>query len=63
MAELEAPRVILRGPAEGDSIILPMGLQQAHITAKGRPNRDRWTLGTRPGVAGSGLRQSPAHTR
>src|SRR5215210_5767424 len=34
MPELEGPEVVLRGPAEGDSIILPMGGLHAHITRK-----------------------------
>jgi mannose-6-phosphate isomerase-like protein (cupin superfamily) len=34
MVEQPAPRVILRGRADGDTIILPMGDQRAYITRK-----------------------------
>lgn len=34
MAELELPKVVLRGPGDGDAIMLPMGGLQAHITRK-----------------------------
>jgi mannose-6-phosphate isomerase-like protein (cupin superfamily) len=34
MPEREGPKVVLRGPAEGESIILPMGRKRAHITRK-----------------------------
>jgi mannose-6-phosphate isomerase-like protein (cupin superfamily) len=30
----EGPEVVLRGPADGDSIVLPMGGLHAHITRK-----------------------------
>jgi hypothetical protein len=35
MPEQEGPEVVLRGPADGDSIILPMGGLRAHLTRKG----------------------------
>ena len=31
MPEREEPKVVLRGPAEGESIIRPMGGQRAHM--------------------------------
>ena len=34
MPELEVPKVVLRGPNDGDAIILPMGGLQAHIVRK-----------------------------
>jgi quercetin dioxygenase-like cupin family protein len=34
MTEQDRPKVMLRGPVEGDTIILPMGPGQAHITRK-----------------------------
>ena len=47
MAEQEAPKVVLRGPTEGDSIILPMGLQRARITRKAARTETggHWALG------------------
>ena len=47
MHEQEVPRVILRGRADGDSIILPMGSQQAHIMRKASrvETGGHWALG------------------
>ena len=43
----QRPRVILRGPADGDRIILPMGGLQAHITRKASRTETggHWSLG------------------
>jgi hypothetical protein len=45
--EREEPKVDLRGPAEGDSIILPMGGLRAHITRKASRTETggHWALG------------------
>ena len=32
--EHERPRVVLRGPGDGDAMVLTMGPQRAHITRK-----------------------------
>ena len=47
MPEREEPKVVLRGPAEGDSIILPMGGQRAHITRKASRTETggHWAIG------------------
>ena len=47
MAEHERPKVVLRGPAEGDTIVLPMGGHQAHITRKASRTETggHWALG------------------
>src|SRR3954468_24923363 len=47
MDERDAPKVILRGPGEGDSIILPMGASKAHITRKAARTETggHWALG------------------
>ena len=47
MPEPEEPQVVLRGPAEGDSIILPMGGLHAHITRKASRTETggHWALG------------------
>jgi hypothetical protein len=57
----EEPKVVLRGPAEGDSIILPMGGLHAHITRKASRTETggHWALGG--SVAGPRLRQPTAH--
>jgi mannose-6-phosphate isomerase-like protein (cupin superfamily) len=34
MGDEQAPKVILRGPEDGDSMVLPMGGLNAHITRK-----------------------------
>jgi mannose-6-phosphate isomerase-like protein (cupin superfamily) len=41
------PQVVVRGPAEGDSIILPMGGLRAHITRKAARTETggHWALG------------------
>lgn len=41
MLEHEGPKVALLGRAEGESIILPMGGLQAHITRKASTCGDR----------------------
>jgi len=47
MDERTAAKVILRGPADGDSIILPMGELKAHITRKAARTETggHWALG------------------
>jgi len=47
MADQGAPKVVIRGPGEGDNIILPMGQHRAHITRKAaRTETDgHWALG------------------
>ena len=47
MAEDEGPKVVLRGPGEGDTIILPMGEHQAHITRKAARTETggHWAIG------------------
>jgi quercetin dioxygenase-like cupin family protein len=47
MPEPEGPKVVMRGPAEGDSIILPMGGQRAHITRKAARTETggHWAIG------------------
>jgi hypothetical protein len=47
MPEPEGPQVVLRGPAEGDSIILPMSGLHAHITRKASRTETggHWALG------------------
>jgi mannose-6-phosphate isomerase-like protein (cupin superfamily) len=47
MAGHEGPQVVLRGPGEGDNIVLPMGEHQAHITRKAaRTETDgHWAIG------------------
>ena len=47
MPEQEAPKVVLRGPAEGDGIILPMGgLHGAHPRKASRTETGgHWALG------------------
>ncbi len=47
MPEQEGPKVALRGPAEGDSIILPMGGLQAHIRRKASRTETggHWAIG------------------
>jgi mannose-6-phosphate isomerase-like protein (cupin superfamily) len=41
------PQVVVRGPAEGDSIILPMGGHRAHITRKASRTETggHWAIG------------------
>jgi quercetin dioxygenase-like cupin family protein len=45
--EQERPRVVLRAPGDGDSIVLPMGPHRAHITRKAaRAETDgHWAVG------------------
>lgn len=47
MAEQEGLKVVLRGPGEGDTIILPMGQEKAHITRKASraETGGHWALG------------------
>jgi quercetin dioxygenase-like cupin family protein len=47
MADQEAPKVILRGPGEGDNIVLPMGEHRAYITRKAAraETGGHWALG------------------
>ena len=47
MAGHESPRVVVRGPGEGDTIVLPMGGLQAHITRKASRTETggHWALG------------------
>jgi len=47
MPEPTGPKVALRGPADGDSIILPMAGRQAHITRKASRTETggHWSLG------------------
>jgi quercetin dioxygenase-like cupin family protein len=47
MDGLQQPRVILRGPSDGDRIILPMGGLQAHIARKASraETGGQWSLG------------------
>ena len=47
MTEEERPRVVLRGPADGDGIVLPMGPHQAHITRKASRTETggHWAIG------------------
>ena len=47
MAELELPKVVLRGPADGEAITLPMGGLQAHIMRKAARTETggHWALG------------------
>jgi mannose-6-phosphate isomerase-like protein (cupin superfamily) len=47
MPEPEGPKVVLRGPAEGESIILPMGRQRARITRKASRTETggHWAIG------------------
>ena len=47
MAEQPSPKVVLRGRADGDSIILPMGQQRAHVTRKAARSETggHWALG------------------
>jgi hypothetical protein len=47
MPEREGPKVVLRGPAEGESIILPMGRQRARITRKASRTETggHWAIG------------------
>ena len=47
MPEPEGPKVVMRGPAEGDNIILPMGGQRAHITRKAARTETggHWAIG------------------
>ncbi len=62
MLEQEGSKVALRGPAEGDSIILPMGGRQARITRKASRTETggHWAIGEAwqdPGF------DNPAHTQ
>jgi quercetin dioxygenase-like cupin family protein len=47
MPEREGPKVVLRGPAEGETIILPMGRQRARITRKASRTETggHWAIG------------------
>ncbi len=47
MPELEKPKVFLRGPSDGDSIILTMGGLQAHIMRKASRTETggHWAIG------------------
>lgn len=47
MPEIEVPRVILRGPEDGETIVLPMGGLTAHITRKASRTETggRWAFG------------------
>lgn len=47
MVEHPLPKVLLRAPADGDTIILPMGSQQARITRKASRTETggHWALG------------------
>ncbi len=47
MPEREEPKVVLRGPAEGDSIILPVGRQRAYVTRKASRTETggHWAIG------------------
>ena len=56
MPEQDEPQVVLRGPGEGDSIVLPMGGQRAHITRKAARTETggHWAIGE--------ARQAPAST-
>jgi quercetin dioxygenase-like cupin family protein len=47
MADTDGPKVIVRGPGEGDNIILPMGPHRAYITRKAarRETGGHWALG------------------
>jgi quercetin dioxygenase-like cupin family protein len=47
MPEHQGPKVALRGPADGDGIVLPMGGRQAHITRKASRTETggHWALG------------------
>ena len=47
MAEQTGPKVVLRGPGDGDSIVLPMGQHRAHITRKAARTETggHWALG------------------
>lgn len=47
MAERVSPQVVLRGPADGDSIELPMGEERAYITRKAARTETggHWALG------------------
>ncbi len=60
VADQERPRVILRGPGEGDNIILPMGKHRAHITRKAARTETggHWALGEAWQDAGF---DNPAH--
>src|SRR3954447_11043885 len=47
LAEQEEPKVVMRGPDEGDKIVLPMGQHLAHITRKAARTETggHWALG------------------
>jgi mannose-6-phosphate isomerase-like protein (cupin superfamily) len=47
MAERQAPKVVVRGPGEGDTIVLPMGGREAHITRKASraETEGHWAMG------------------
>ena len=62
MHEQEGPKVVLRGPTEGDSIILPMGSQRAHITRK-QPEPRPAVIGRSGRPGRTRLRQPTAHPR
>ena len=62
MGEQEGPpKVVLRGPGEGDNIILPMGEHRAHITRKAARTETggHWALGE--GWQDAGF-DNPPHT-
>jgi mannose-6-phosphate isomerase-like protein (cupin superfamily) len=61
MAGHESPRVVVRGPGEGDNIVLPMGGLQAHITRKASRTETggHWALGDSWQDAGF---DNPPHT-
>jgi quercetin dioxygenase-like cupin family protein len=62
LAEQEGPKVVLRGPGEGDDIILPMGEHRAQITRKAAraETGGHWAIGEAWQDAGF---DNPPHTR
>ena len=65
MAGPQEPRVIVRGPGEGDGIILPMGGRQAHITRKASRTETggHWAFGGDSREAMSRLLGGPIYRR
>jgi quercetin dioxygenase-like cupin family protein len=61
MSEHQGPKVVLRGPGEGDNIVLPMGEHQAHITRKAARTETggHWAIGEAWQDAGF---DNPPHT-